>query len=131
MQQIHDMDEVAYEKVHEMITKGHQVMVFVHARNSTIKTATIMRDRASKSGHLNVFKCDTEKLIGSEQMMRRARHKHLAELFEHGFAIHHAGMLRQDRNLVEKLFRAGVVKVLICTSTLAWGVNLPAHSVSY
>jgi activating signal cointegrator complex subunit 3 len=131
MQQMHDMDEVTYEKVHEMVAKGHQVMVFVHARNSTIRTATILRDKANKNGHLNVFKCDCDRLIGSEQMMRKVRHKHLSELFEGGFAIHHAGMLRKDRNIVEKLFRGGVVKVLVCTATLAWGVNLPAHSVCY
>ena len=38
-------------------------------------------------------------------------------------------MLRRDRNLVEKLFSDGLVKVLVCTATLAWGVNLPAHTV--
>ena len=38
-------------------------------------------------------------------------------------------MLRSDRNLVEKLFSQGLVKVLVCTATLAWGVNLPAHGV--
>lgn len=38
-------------------------------------------------------------------------------------------MLRQDRNLVEKAFKEGLIKVLVCTSTLAWGVNLPAHAV--
>ena len=38
-------------------------------------------------------------------------------------------MLRQDRNLVEKFFGAGLMKVLVCTATLAWGVNLPAHAV--
>lgn len=38
-------------------------------------------------------------------------------------------MLRKDRNLVEKLFSEGLIKVLVCTATLAWGVNLPAHSV--
>ena len=46
-----------------------------------------------------------------------------------GFSIHHAGMLRQDRNLVERYFAAGHIKVLCCTATLAWGVNLPAHAV--
>ena len=51
------------------------------------------------------------------------------ELFNAGFGIHHAGMLRTDRNLVEKLFSQGLVKVLVCTATLAWGVNLPAHGV--
>ena len=43
--------------------------------------------------------------------------------------IHHAGMLRSDRNLVERLFGEGLLKVLCCTATLAWGVNLPAHTV--
>ena len=38
-------------------------------------------------------------------------------------------MLRQDRNLVERLFSQGLIKVLVSTATLAWGVNLPAHAV--
>jgi len=28
-----------------------------------------------------------------------------------GFGIHHAGMLRADRNLTEKLFSQGLIKV--------------------
>lgn len=46
-----------------------------------------------------------------------------------GFGIHHAGMLRSDRTLVEDAFSRGAIKVLCCTATLAWGVNLPAHTV--
>ena len=38
-------------------------------------------------------------------------------------------MLRSDRNLMEKSFSDGHIKVLCCTATLAWGVNLPAHAV--
>ncbi|KRT80228.1 helicase, partial [Oryctes borbonicus] len=38
-------------------------------------------------------------------------------------------MLRRDRNEVEKCFLQGAIKVLVCTATLAWGVNLPAHAV--
>ena len=45
-----------------------------------------------------------------------------------GFSTHHAGMLRKDRNLVEKLFHEGHIKILCSTSTLAWGVNLPAYA---
>jgi hypothetical protein len=37
----------------------------------------------------------------------------LAQLFPYGFGIHHAGMLRQDRTLVEKLFMKGYVQVAI------------------
>lgn len=38
-------------------------------------------------------------------------------------------MLRSDRNLVEKMFADGMARILVCTATLAWGVNLPAHAV--
>ncbi|KAI8565847.1 hypothetical protein RHMOL_Rhmol03G0292600 [Rhododendron molle] len=36
---------------------------------------------------------------------------------------------RADRQLVEILFGEGHVQVLVSTATLAWGVNLPAHTV--
>lgn len=38
--------------------------------------------------------------------------RELAELVVGGLGMHHAGMLRSDRNLVERLFRDGVIKVL-------------------
>ena len=38
-------------------------------------------------------------------------------------------MAREDRTLVEELFNQGHLQVIISTSTLAWGVNLPAHTV--
>jgi pre-mRNA-splicing helicase BRR2 len=31
--------------------------------------------------------------------------------------------------MVEELFADGHIQVLVCTATLAWGVNLPAHTV--
>lgn len=53
----------------------------------------------------------------------------LKDLLPYGFAIHHAGMSRVDRALVEDLFADRHIQVLISTATLAWGVNLPAHTV--
>ena len=50
-------------------------------------------------------------------------------MLPYGFAIHHAGMTRADRTLVEDLFADGHIQVLVSTATLAWGVNLPAHTV--
>ena len=38
-------------------------------------------------------------------------------------------MARADRTLVEDLFADGHIQVLVSTATLAWGVNLPAHTV--
>ena len=43
--------------------------------------------------------------------------------------FHNAGLLKKDRNIVEKLFKNRTIKVLVSTSTLAWGVNLPAYCV--
>ena len=53
----------------------------------------------------------------------------LKDLLPYGFAIHHAGMNRVERTLVEELFGDKHIQVLVSTATLAWGVNLPAHTV--
>ena len=61
--------------------------------------------------------------------MQRSRNREVRDLFQHGISVHHAGMLRSDRTMVEQLFSKGLIRVLCCTATLAWGVNLPAHAV--
>ncbi|KAK2570728.1 Activating signal cointegrator 1 complex subunit 3 [Acropora cervicornis] len=88
------------------------------------------------SGHVRqMHDMDTvcyEKVLDNVQQghqVMKSKNKQLRELFSDGFGIHHAGMLRQDRNIVEKLFAKGFIRVLVCTATLAWGVNLPAHAV--
>ncbi|KAG8227038.1 hypothetical protein J437_LFUL013825 [Ladona fulva] len=134
LQQLQDMDSVCYDKVFSMVQKGHQVMVFVHARNSTVRTAMVLRETAQQKGQLSIFECQGDVNSSSGyglafKTISRSRNKQLVELFSSGFAIHHAGMLRCDRSLVEKYFQEGFIKVLVCTSTLAWGVNLPAHAV--
>lgn len=53
----------------------------------------------------------------------------LKDLLPYGFAVHHAGLPRTDRKLVEDLFADRHIQVLVSTATLAWGVNLPAHTV--
>ncbi|KAM4772205.1 activating signal cointegrator 1 complex subunit 3 [Rhinophrynus dorsalis] len=129
-QQLHDMEDVCYENVLKEIRAGRQVMVFVHARNSTVRTAMALRELAKNNGHITYFLPNQGPDYGqAEKQVQRSRNKQLRELFPDGFSIHHAGMLRQDRSLVENLFSQGHIKVLVCTATLAWGVNLPAHAV--
>jgi activating signal cointegrator complex subunit 3 len=61
--------------------------------------------------------------------VKKSRSRELALHFDNGMGIHHAGMLRGDRKLTEQMFAEGAIRVLCCTATLAWGVNLPVHSV--
>lgn len=46
-----------------------------------------------------------------------------------GIAYHHAGLSINDRLAIENAFRKSQLAVLLCTSTLAMGINLPAHLV--
>jgi len=130
MQQMKDMDEVCYEKALYNVRQGFQVMVFVHARNATVKTAMALREKANNEGDIEYFLSEKNSNYGMmEKKVMKSKNKQLREIFPDGFGIHHAGMLRQDRTLVESLFSDGFIKVLVCTATLAWGVNLPAHAV--
>ncbi|KAJ3318638.1 hypothetical protein HDU76_000778 [Blyttiomyces sp. JEL0837] len=125
-----NMDRVCYEKLIELVKAGHQVMVFVHSRKDTVKTAMMLRDEATSEGELGNFDASMDPNYSyAVQEMQKSRNKELKELFGAGFGIHHAGMLRSDRSMVERFFEKGYMKVLCCTATLAWGVNLPAYAV--
>ncbi|KAF8569475.1 hypothetical protein P879_05251 [Paragonimus westermani] len=125
-----NMNAACYELLLEQVKRGEQVMVFVHARGDTVKTARWLCDTAHQQQQIVHFQVP-EKNDRSIVMKRidRCGDMALRELLPFGFACHHAGMLRQDRTLVERLFADGHVRTLVCTATLAWGVNLPAHAV--
>jgi ATP-dependent DNA helicase HFM1/MER3 len=59
----------------------------------------------------------------------QARDARLAECLRNGVGFHSAGACASDRELVESLFRNGSLPILATTTTLAMGVNLPAHLV--
>jgi len=46
-----------------------------------------------------------------------------------GVAFHHSGLLNQQRALIENAFKAGRIKAICSTTTLGFGVNMPAHTV--
>ncbi|TBU58370.1 Sec63-domain-containing protein [Dichomitus squalens] len=125
-----NMDKVVYDKVSELVHEGHQVMVFVHARKETVKAAEAIREEAQLDGTLEEFSCQEHPQFEYfRRDIAKSRNKEMKQLFDLGFGIHHAGMLREDRNMMERMFEARAIKVLCCTATLAWGVNLPAHAV--
>ncbi|KAK8090893.1 Sec63 Brl domain-containing protein [Apiospora phragmitis] len=125
-----NLDNIAFEKVREMLQQDHQVMVFVHSRRDTMQTAKMLHEKAIDDMCVDLFDPQFHpKYDQAVRDMKSSRARELRELLPKGLGIHHAGMTRSDRNLMERLFGEGVIKVLCCTATLAWGVNLPAAAV--
>jgi pre-mRNA-splicing helicase BRR2 len=78
---------------------------------------------------MNILKDDSASREILQTEAESVKSSDLKALLPFGLGIHHAGMTRADRTLVEDLFADGHIQVLVSTATLAWGVNLPAHTV--
>eukprot|EP00957_Ditylum_brightwellii_P121438 9261465-Ditylum_brightwellii.AAC.1 len=123
-------NEICYEKALVQRRNDNQMLIFVHSRAETGKTAKALRDLALERDELSHFVREggaTEEILKEEHA--NVKNADLKEVLTYGLAIHHAGMGRTDRELVEDLFADGHIAILCCTATLAWGVNLPAHAV--
>ena len=126
------MNQIAYEQALLSVTRGDQVLIFVHSRKDTAGTLKVLRELAQKADTYSDFTAglqEHEKRKMYLPLIAKSRNKDVRENFESGMALHHAGMLRTDRTLSENMFYDGIVRVMCCTATLAWGVNLPAHTV--
>ncbi|CAF0968819.1 unnamed protein product [Rotaria sordida] len=123
------MNDLVYDKVMEHVGKN-QVLIFVHSRKETGKTARAIRDACLEKDTIGAFLKDGS---ASQEILRteaeQTKNLELKDLFPYSFAIHHAGMNRADRTLVEDLFAERHIQILVSTGTLAWGVYLPAHTV--
>lgn len=94
-------------------------IVFCHSKNDTEKLADLLA-RSHQIG---------SNVSGMSNIASQTRLRKLQMAMMRGMAYHHAGLDVSDRRLVEKAFLEGKIKVLCATSTLAMGVNLPAHLV--
>ncbi len=107
----------------------------------TLKAAAIVRDTAAAGGATLVF-CGSRKgvercalalarTLGLSPPPRQQAVDSgpLRQALAGGVGFHHAGLAREDRAAVERLFRSGDIKALVATSTVAAGVNLPARAV--
>ncbi|KAL9632039.1 MAG: hypothetical protein Q9164_005558, partial [Protoblastenia rupestris] len=131
IKQLKTMNDVCYTKVMEQVgTNRQQMLIFVHSRKETAKTAKYIRDKALDLETIGqILRSDAASREVLQEESSGVMDKDLKDLMPYGFGIHHAGMSRADRSSVEDLFADGMLQVLVCTATLAWGVNLPAHTV--
>jgi ATP-dependent DNA helicase HFM1/MER3 len=104
-------------------SEGRQVLVFCPSKKSTEHLSSLLAQRVQMPSHIATETRRHAALIDTAQTDA------LRQLLHRGVAYHHAGLPPDDRSLVEQLYLARALFVLSCTSTLAHGVNLPAHLV--
>lgn len=102
-------------------------LIFVASRRQTRLTAfDIISFAASDENPTMFLGCDDSYIEGVAQKIQDDALRHTMTF---GIGLHHAGLSSRDRDVVERMYLSGDIKVLIATATLAWGVNLPAHLV--
>ncbi len=112
------------------IKSGGQTLVFASTRKSAVSLAkkfageveAVLSVPAKRS-----LEHEADRILAAGERTRIS--ESLAELVKLGTAFHHAGLGGGHRRIIEDGFRAGRIKVLTATPTLAFGVNLPARTV--
>jgi helicase len=108
----------------DTLQEGGQCLVFVASRRNAEsfarKAAGALGPQEGDPGHLS----DQLRSMAETEVERD-----LAACLRCGAAFHHAGLKREARALIEGGFRAGAIRVIASTPTLAAGLNLPARRV--
>jgi superfamily II RNA helicase len=75
---------------------------------------------------------DTEKIYGKPHYCKiMPQVIKMRDCIQNGIAFHHSGLMSFMKDIVEKLFEMGLVKVLFATETFAVGVNKPTRTVVF
>ncbi|MGZ4902276.1 MAG: ATP-dependent DNA helicase [Halobacteriota archaeon] len=107
----------------DALEEGGQCLIFVNTRRNAEslakKIATTIRQHK-----IPAYKDIAAQIRGDTGIAEK-----LAYCVGYGVAFHHAGLSSDQRRLVETWFRETLIKVIVCTPTLASGLNLPARRV--
>ena len=107
----------------DTINIGKQAIVFVNTKRSAEKQAEEI------AGKIKTLDKDLEKISDDAKraLSRPTKQcERLAMCLKKGIAFHHAGLVAKQRELIEDNFRAGKVRIICSTPSLAMGVDLPA-----
>ena len=107
------------------VREDGQALVFVSSRQDTVQAAKKARDEITDRD----IPVDTRGDYDFHTDAAELSNDTLRQSVLDGVGFHHAGLGKGDRDRVERWFKEGRIKLLFSTSTLAWGVNLPARCV--
>jgi len=117
--------------VKDTLNLRKQALIFV----STRKRAESLAEKLGKIVRQHLSKIELKEL---ERVANEAENvlevptqqcKRIAKCIKLGCAFHHAGLLYKQKSLIEENFRNGLIKIIVATPSLAYGVNLPSFRV--
>ncbi len=107
------------------IDDGGQALVFVASRQDTVRAAEKARDELTERDVEISSRGDYDFHTDAQELSNDTLRQSVVD----GVGFHHAGLSKDDKDRVEAWFKDGKIQLLFSTSTLAWGVNLPARCV--
>ncbi|MGB5100616.1 MAG: ATP-dependent DNA helicase [Methanothrix sp.] len=120
---MHAMKDEALALIKDTLSQSAQILIFENSRKNA---------EASASRLCGLITADAGTLALSQNILATGESEtaaRLASCVSRGVAFHHAGLLSEQRQLVEQGFRDNKIKVIASTPTLAAGLNLPARRV--
>lgn len=122
-------EDYLIEVVRDLASKGDvPAIIFIFGREKCYEAARLLKS-------CRRFTTDEEKARIEEKcktyLLPGGAADELLPLLIHGIGIHHAGILPRYKRLVEELTLERLLKFVVCTETIAAGINLPAKTVIF
>jgi len=107
----------------DTIKIGKQALIFVNTKKSAEKTAEEIAKKLKVENE--IFLGISEEALNSLSKPTKQCER-LSNCLKKGIAFHHAGLTQKQKDIIETNFKKGDIKIISCTPTLAYGVDLPA-----
>ncbi|MBU7026543.1 MAG: DEAD/DEAH box helicase [Theionarchaea archaeon] len=106
------------------ISEKEQMIIFENTRRKTEDLALKISEYLDLSTNITKWIGELNSRVENTPSTRR-----LKKCMKYGVAFHHAGLLREEKRIVQEAFENGDVRVICATLTLGAGVNTPAKNV--